>query len=314
MTTTDEWVTAALTDDAVVVDLLFRLKQSSSSSSSPSLVPSPLRWGHRQPRSKPATVNTSKKEDRESNRCSPTTPLSWSSAGAGDASPGDGSDESSRRSDRSSASRSDKGDFTNDAIAATISSQQSRKKKTFSELREEESLLLKERIHLKKEIATVRVTIKEQKTRGENFKRIKLDLHSDSAMKIAANSGQPTFSEACTLAHDFPVSPTTMHQDFPSPNSRKAEKEVETSERGFVLPDLNMMPSEEDFGCETLYGLSCWWKNTVPFFATLKQSSSDSWRLLDSCICIWEILERVSLFFSCWQAVDKMLQLPIIER
>lgn len=255
MTTTDEWVTAALTDDAIVVDLLFRLKQSSSSSSSsPSLVPSPLRWGHRQPRSKPAavaTVNTSKKEDRESNRCSPTTPLSWS-YGGGDVSPGDGSDESSRRSDRSSASRSDKGDFTNDTIAATNISQRSRKKKTFSELREEESLLLKERIHLKKEIATVRVTIKEQKTRGENFKRIKLDLHSDSAMKIAANSSQPTFSEACTLAHDFPVSPTTTHQDFPSPNSCKAEKEVETSERGFVLPDLNMMPSEEDFGCETL--------------------------------------------------------------
>lgn len=85
---------------------------------------------------------------------------------------------------------------------------------------------------------------------------MQLDPHLDSAMKMATNSGRPTFSEACTLAHHVPVSPTIMHQDFPPMDSCKAEKEVETTERCFFLPDLNMMPSEEDSGCETLYGLS----------------------------------------------------------
>ncbi|KAG5562911.1 hypothetical protein RHGRI_005597 [Rhododendron griersonianum] len=256
MTTTDEWVTAALTDDAVVVELLFRLKQSSSPSSSSSSPPPPLRWGHRQPRSKPPPAAAASK--KEPSRCSPTTPLSWSyGGGSADFSPaGDGSDESSRPSDRSSASRSDKGDFNNDTIGSTAINKRSRKKKTFAELREEENLLLKERIHLKKEISTVRVTLNEQKARSENFKKIKLDPHLDSAMKMATNSGQPTFSEACTLAHHVPVSPTIMHQDFPPMDSCKAEKEVETTERCFVLPDLNMIPSEEDSGCETLCGLS----------------------------------------------------------
>ncbi|GFY96897.1 hypothetical protein Acr_11g0012030 [Actinidia rufa] len=92
---TDEWVTAALTDDAVVVELLFRLKQSSE--------PALLRWGHRQPRSKPAAAAA--KKEGEWTRCSPTTPLSWS-CGGGDASPSDGCDESCRRSDRSSGGRS----------------------------------------------------------------------------------------------------------------------------------------------------------------------------------------------------------------
>ncbi|XP_028091786.1 uncharacterized protein LOC114292077 [Camellia sinensis] len=248
---TDDWVTAALADDSVVVELLFRLKHSSES-----LAPM-LGWGQRQPRSKPALA--SEKKERESTRCSPTTPLSWSCGGA--ASPSDGCDESSRRSDRSSGDRS-KGIFTNEttATATATTNKRSRRKKTFAELKEEEILLLKERMNLTKELATLRETLEEQKAKSQNLKRLKLDLYSQSANKLAAtcdeleapNSSQPNLAEVSTLDH-VSVLPTIT-----SASCKVENKEVETSERCFVLPDLNMMPSEEDSvsGCETLYGLS----------------------------------------------------------
>ncbi|CAL5355244.1 unnamed protein product [Camellia sinensis] len=251
---TDDWVTAALADDSVVVELLFRLKHSSESLAP---VPPMLGWGQRQPRSKPALA--SEKKERESTRCSPTTPLSWSCGGA--ASPSDGCDESSRRSDRSSGDRS-KGIFTNEttATATATTNKRSRRKKTFAELKEEEILLLKERMNLTKELATLRETLEEQKAKSQNLKRLKLDLFSQSANKLAAtcdeleapNSSQPNLAEVSTLDH------VSVLLTITSASCKVENKEVETSERCFVLPDLNMMPSEEDSvsGCETLYGLS----------------------------------------------------------
>ncbi|CAL5429002.1 unnamed protein product [Camellia sinensis] len=275
---TDDWVTAALADDSVVVELLFRLKHSSESLAP---VPPMLGWGQRQPRSKPALA--SEKKERESTRCSPTTPLSWSCGGA--ASPSDGCDESSRRSDRSSGDRS-KGIFTNEttatATATATTNKRSRRKKTFAELKEEEILLLKERMNLTKELATLRETLEEQKAKSQNLKRLKqmnfifdeyrdsyvmgfivilqLDLYSQSANKLAAtcdeleapNSSQPNLAEVSTLDH-VSVLPTIT-----SASCKVENKEGETTERFFVLPDLNMMPSEEDSvsGFETLYGLS----------------------------------------------------------
>lgn len=123
----DDWLSAALSDDSVVVQLLFRLKHHPSSSSSSQLrnsttpPPQPTTtaaakgglhltlplssWGHRQPRSKPSSMSV-KKAYTSTTRCSPITPLSWS-GGAGSPSD-DGYDESSRppSSDLSSAFRS----------------------------------------------------------------------------------------------------------------------------------------------------------------------------------------------------------------
>lgn len=100
----DEWVSAAMADDRVVVELLVRLKQSQASSSMKSPLPAviPPRWGLRQRRSRILSpfrydAIAHKNKDSTSTRCSPTTPLSWS----GDTSPSataDGFEESSHPS------------------------------------------------------------------------------------------------------------------------------------------------------------------------------------------------------------------------
>ncbi|KAA8521627.1 hypothetical protein F0562_012300 [Nyssa sinensis] len=253
--TTDDWVSTALTDDTVVVELLFRLKKSLDSYSSLPLKLLPLLgWGHRQQRSKPAM-----RKEQDRTRCSPTTPLSWSGGGA---SASDGYDESSRPSDCSYLARS-KGTFTNETTTTTTN-KRSRKKKTFAELKEEESLLLKEKLHLKKEIATLHVTLKEQRARNENLKRIKLDLHLQSANKTGAVSdepedsisSQPNLMEASTLEH-VPMLPThATYDDLPAAETCKVQEDAETRESCFIIPDLNMAPFEEDSGSETLYGMS----------------------------------------------------------
>ncbi|KAK4538858.1 hypothetical protein RGQ29_032307, partial [Quercus rubra] len=141
----DEWMRAAMTDDMVVVQLLVRLKQSQAASSSSSLKSPPravvpLRWGIRQPRSRSATLRcdgaVSRRKDADSTRCSPTTPLSWS----GGASPSATADDSTsfHTSLSYAATARSKGTATNESTAT----KRTRRKKTFAELKEEESSLL----------------------------------------------------------------------------------------------------------------------------------------------------------------------------
>ncbi|KAF8364562.1 hypothetical protein HHK36_033471 [Tetracentron sinense] len=132
-----------------------------------------VEWGLRLPRSRQilrCSIVHVKKEG-ESTRASPTTPLSWSGGTgtslSGGAVAGDGYEESSLQLRRSSAGRS-KATATNETII-----RRSRKKKTFSELKEEESLLLKERICLKKELAKLRITFEEERARNGSLKRMK---------------------------------------------------------------------------------------------------------------------------------------------
>ncbi|KAL0425136.1 UNVERIFIED_CONTAM: hypothetical protein Sradi_1048400 [Sesamum radiatum] len=94
-----EWVKAALMDDTMVVELLVRLHAAAPPPLKPAALP--LEWSVRQRRSKPVSVANPKKQ--QSQRASPTTPLSWSGAtslsggsgGSGGAAAG-GSEESSR--------------------------------------------------------------------------------------------------------------------------------------------------------------------------------------------------------------------------
>ncbi|KAL4335911.1 hypothetical protein GQ457_07G037640 [Hibiscus cannabinus] len=251
MTVKDEWVRAAMTDDSVVVELLVRLKQAQSAPPASKSAAVALKWGIRQPRSKPMSMRCDAKRDGDFNastRRSPTTPLSWS-GGGGAASPSaaDGFEETSKQVSRcppAAASRS-KGSAGNETTT-----KRSRRKKTFAELKEEENLLLKEKLNLKKEIASVRATLKEQRARNENLKRIKLDLN----MQIAKNgleelpSSQPHQRVRSTVDLCPSTSPSSSH-------ALDDRKEVSDSFNvaKAVLPDLNMMPGEDDFVTETIY-------------------------------------------------------------
>ncbi|XP_019051710.1 PREDICTED: uncharacterized protein LOC104588523 isoform X2 [Nelumbo nucifera] len=165
------------------------------------------------------------------------------------------------------------GDFRRFACGVTHTSEvatvrRSRKKKTFAELKDEESLLLKERTHLKKELAALRITLEEQRTRNESLKRMKLDLQIQSANKPSTpkkeTCEEPQQAEAISVDHTPKVSPTTVPDTelqaavLPSPPSDSHEvenKDAVGRESLFVLPDLNL-PLDDDPGSEALYGMS----------------------------------------------------------
>ncbi|WVZ20983.1 hypothetical protein V8G54_008305 [Vigna mungo] len=91
----DDWVRAAMTDETVVVEVLLRLKQTVSTKSHHNRPP--LSWGVKQPRSRSRlTAAVSRCDAAVSTRCSPTTPLSWSS-GASPSATADGYEDSGRQ-------------------------------------------------------------------------------------------------------------------------------------------------------------------------------------------------------------------------
>ncbi|WCJ30358.1 hypothetical protein M5689_011923 [Euphorbia peplus] len=238
----DDWVIAAMTDDNVVVDLLVRLKQ-------PKPQPViPLRWGLRLPRSKPPSQPSLslrcdiKPRDTDRDfpaRFSPTTPLSWSCGG------GAGGSEETSSSRRVSRSRSPNGDddgavrskgTTNAESASTATTtKRSKRKKTYSELKEEEDLLMKESIHLREEIANLNATFKQQTARNDDLKRIKVDLNL----------------QCVKLSSFAPEGPTPIYSQQ---NGRDSGSCDSNHDRSFLLPDLNSMPLEEDLSSEALSG------------------------------------------------------------
>uniref|UniRef100_A0A9I9D0T4 Uncharacterized protein n=1 Tax=Cucumis melo TaxID=3656 RepID=A0A9I9D0T4_CUCME len=229
----DEWFCAAMADDSVVVELLVRLKQSQASSSIKSPV-IPPRWGLRQRRSRILSpfrfdAVAHKNKDSTSTRCSPTTPLSWS----GDTSPSataDGFEESSHPSEFSLSSRS----------------------KALADLRVEESLLLKERVHLKKELESLHATFKEQTTNNEKLKKMKLNMNFNTSLDHLRDMSKPVASnQQCQRADPTTESvPATLPIQTVPGNSSQSEsnnrREINSMESGgFFLPDLNMIPAED---------------------------------------------------------------------
>ncbi|CAN0877502.1 hypothetical protein LINGRAHAP2_LOCUS11922, partial [Linum grandiflorum] len=184
----DEWVSAAMTDDTVVVELLVRLKQAQATVPASAGAVIPPRWGLRLPRSKPPTaaatsagsmrfdVVSRRKEGDSSTRCSPTTPLSWSGGGGAESpsAAADGYDETSLRSPSGSRSKGGTATAAEITSTGTTSTKRSRRKKTLAELREEECFLWKERMHLKKEIQTLHATFEDERTINQRLKRIKV--------------------------------------------------------------------------------------------------------------------------------------------
>ncbi|CAL1374980.1 unnamed protein product [Linum trigynum] len=268
----DEWVAAAMTDDTVVVELLVRLKQAQAavpakqqlmqtyySSFGGGGAVIPVRWGLRLPRSKSAAATSAgsmrcggvvsrRKEGDSSTRCSPTTPLSWS-GGGGAASPsaaGDGYKEtSSHRSPSGSRSKGSVATAAEITSTGTTTAKRTRRKKTLAELREEEYFLWKQRTHLKKEIESLHATFKDERTINEKLKRIKIDL--DSNYSVPSND-IASFEEGEKITEEQPTTQPSsnkvlLHQ---SESCSRTDETSCSGDASFLLPDLNMMPSEED--------------------------------------------------------------------
>ncbi|XP_010497407.1 PREDICTED: uncharacterized protein LOC104774528 isoform X1 [Camelina sativa] len=175
-----DWIHEAMDDDSLVAQALICLLHSE-----PSSLPDTkcgggggasdlkLKWTVRQRRTKSASLR--KKGDENNTRASPTTPLSWSGAtsfSGGGAGAVDGFEESSGAVKLSEAVRS-KISQTN--VKTTIPFKRSRKKKTLAQLKEEESLLLKEKKGLKNELASMRELLKQQKARNESLKKMQAE-------------------------------------------------------------------------------------------------------------------------------------------
>ncbi|KAJ4952214.1 hypothetical protein NE237_029046 [Protea cynaroides] len=240
----DEWVRKATMDDSLVVELLMSLRHASIPEKRlEALLP---KWGMKQPRSRqiPRCNNVQAKKDGESRRASPTTPLSWSGgtsfSGSGAV---DGYEESSHPIKHSTGVRS--------KVISTseTTGRRSRKKKTFTELKEEEDLLLKESIQLKKELATLRTDFEELKTRNETLKRMKLDLELVPAKVVATfvelkdvDCDVPDQREANSVdqGHDSCNEGDSIACASFDPDSCIIEKDAL-----LTLPDLNL-PFEED--------------------------------------------------------------------
>ncbi|MBA0719557.1 hypothetical protein Golax_007222, partial [Gossypium laxum] len=259
-----------MTDDNVVVELLVRVKQAQAAPPAPKSAVVALKWGIRQPRTKSMLMRCDAKRDEDFNvstRRNPTTPLSWS-GGDGAASPSlqmalkDNSQElifcctipwlvlrkiflygmSNYVPPPSSSSVA-----ANETTSTTT--KRSRRKKTFVKLKEEESLLVKEMSYLKKEIASMRATCKEQRARNKNLKRIKLDLNLSTAKNEPEEVPycQPHPSVPSSL--DYVMSTLPLH----AIDDCKAVLDSCIIEKA-LLSDLNMMPVEDESGAETLHG------------------------------------------------------------
>ncbi|CAI9786799.1 unnamed protein product [Fraxinus pennsylvanica] len=245
----EEWVKAAMIDDTMVVDVLVRLNQSQRAPPPESI--KQLKWSVRQRRSRP----------KPANGASPTTPLSWSGGGGTSLSCGCGDHEESSHSPPPppppKLAHHKRSKVNNINEKSTI--KRSRKKKTLTELKEEEYLLLKERRELEREISASRVNLEKQRATNESLKRIKMEMQpipeqGPTVVSEPTISGQvqekiascrPIFPSAPppVVPNDFVGLQLPTSDDFPEPQVAAAPVVK------FMLPDLNITFDEES-GCE----------------------------------------------------------------
>lgn len=93
---------------------------------------------------------------------------------------------------------------------------------------------------------------------------MQLDFQVQAPNKMLSISDDPVSAifnqfykaEASTVDQAHSILPRhAINNDQPSCDSKKVQKDFDSQEGGFVIPDLNMMPSEEE-PCEILYGMS----------------------------------------------------------
>ncbi|XP_022131906.1 uncharacterized protein LOC111004928 [Momordica charantia] len=145
------------------------------------------------------------------------------------------------------------GGAANESAAATATAtKRLRRKKTFAELKEEEGMLLKEKLHLKKELASLRATFEEQRAKNESLKKMKVevDFNLKYTEKFSTNSNMAEETSS-TLTHQRessnhdtipPTLPFTGSGSFEAQSQKSKSSEDECV---FILPDLNMIPSED---------------------------------------------------------------------
>lgn len=109
---------------------------------------------------------------------------------------------------------------------------------------------MKERTYLKKELATLRVTLKQQRSINENLKRMKLDLKVESRINSEANSVDEHHNGISEAASSSVSRPCKV-EDASDPDSCPSQKHTTSQESNFMLPDLNMVPDED-----TVVGMS----------------------------------------------------------
>lgn len=263
MTEEEEWVKTAMSDDSVVVEMLLRLHQADPPPA-PHLAPRKkcaapvlqLEWSVRQRRSRQKVPR--KKGD--ATRASPTTPLSWSGATSVSGGAADGGfEESSKPSKPIDNARSKVV-----ATGETNTAKRSRKKKTLAELKEEESLLLKERRNLKNKLATLRLSFEQQRAENETLKRMKLDVLSQQTMEIVRASASQDAIPNQNYQMKGLCDPSCMilsthgacNDVKPSPPHGFSEvQEGGSTGSSFLLPDLNL-PVDDDSVSGNLYGVS----------------------------------------------------------
>ncbi|KAK9149540.1 hypothetical protein Scep_008297 [Stephania cephalantha] len=168
------------------------------------------------------------------------------------------------------------------AGGSDASNRKTRKKKTFAELKEEECLLLKESVYLKREVAKLQAVWEEERIQNNNLKRMKLELQRQSVNETSASDVLKETSSCDPLSHsnrdqNDTVSPSngseccgldaaascTPHLSDTSVAPIVATTwknpevpSVAANQKSFVvLPDLNL-PLEEDYVPEDLYGTS----------------------------------------------------------
>ncbi|KAM5578604.1 hypothetical protein ABKV19_008756 [Rosa sericea] len=260
----DDWVQLAMKDDVAVVGVLLDIRHAEQPPP-PSMFKSPalkLEWSVRQRRSKhvprhpsDVVVDVKKKKkkaaEEESTRASPTTPLSWS--GATSVSGGGASEESSKPPEPTDAARSKVA-----VTSCTTISKRPRKRKTLAQLKDEESLLLKERRNLKKELLNLRLNVEKQRATNESLKRIKLQ---QTMMKVASSSAsgeaisyQPAQVNAVSELTRI-IDLGTSQSSCPSNISYMVHEVGNCHEAAFPLPDLNL-PFQDDHNSEALCGMS----------------------------------------------------------
>ncbi|KAK2371633.1 hypothetical protein QL285_084556 [Trifolium repens] len=218
-----------MADDSIVADLLLRLNN-------PQPPPLQLHWTTRQPRSK--SIFPPKQD--YSARASPNTPLSWSAA----TSPSDESTLPTKLAQSSSRSK-----VANQK--ERVPTKNPKRKKTLAELKEEESLLSKERTNLKNELASLRLAVEKERATNESLKRMKLDFESRQNSNNATTSNSSQFVEAVCRPSNS-ISPKTVTDmvliDDSHVNAANAPPkvlEIGKQEPKFVLPDLNLLVDED---------------------------------------------------------------------